>query len=259
MQWTQHNTHLLAKIPPFLCSFLLRIIEPTLSASQLMVHTLRISLLSLGFMFLSRLTNGGFTSFCAILLFGRNLALHLLSGLLSNQEICGYEGWRWETIEMSPLGLRVVIVDKRREKGTWKSPEQREKEADCTWPGLSVREGRILGAEGPRHFKGGLWNSLGKARARRLAWRFEMSSRYLWIREPGGQFDLAMQPQLWLSMEPCGPSAGSGEMLPFLRRGHVSQFRGSAGFHPTVRNPSILQLELRLSFLDICTTWDLWV
>lgn len=80
---------------------------------------------------------------------------------------------------MSPLGLRVVIVDKRWEKGIWKSPEQREEAADCTWPGLSVREGRILGSKGPLHFKGGLWNSLGKARTRRLAWRFEMSSRYL--------------------------------------------------------------------------------
>ena len=90
MQWTQHNTHLLAKIPPFVSSFLLRIIESTLSASQLAVHTLRILLLSLGFVLLSRLTNGGFTSLCAVY----NLALHLLSRLLSNQEICGDEGWR---------------------------------------------------------------------------------------------------------------------------------------------------------------------
>lgn len=101
---------------------------------------------------------------CAILLFGRNVALHLLSGLLSNQ-ICGYEGCSGEAIEMSPPGLRVVIVAKRWGKGIWKSPEQREKTADCTWSELSVREGRTPGAGEPRHFKGGLWNSLGKVRA----------------------------------------------------------------------------------------------
>lgn len=38
MQWTQHNTYLLSKIPPFLCSCLLRIIESTLSASLLSIH-----------------------------------------------------------------------------------------------------------------------------------------------------------------------------------------------------------------------------
>lgn len=68
-------------------------------------------------------------------------------------------------MEMSPPGMRVVIVDKKRGKGIWKSREQREKAADWTCPGLSVREGRIPREGGPRHFKGGLWNSLGKGRA----------------------------------------------------------------------------------------------
>lgn len=44
----------------------------------------------------------------------------------------------------------VHITGKREKisRGTWKGTEQREKNADWIWPGLSVREGKLAGTRG---------------------------------------------------------------------------------------------------------------
>lgn len=58
---------------------------------------------------------------------------------------------------MTVQGLtgKVFIVDRKKIcRGIWKSLEHRGKEADWVWPGLSVKEGRLVGEKGGQRRQG---------------------------------------------------------------------------------------------------------